>query len=183
MLPIEIKDNDMFNELTGEFIPIKGCILHLEHSLISLSKWESKHHEPFLKKLEQGKLSLDDTIDYIKCMTLNNNVNEDVYNFINREHLTKINAYISDPMTATTFSNRDKRRSGREILTSEILYFYMIELGIPVEFEKWHLNRLLTLIQVCNAKNGTSKKMSQRDIISQNAAINEARRKKYNTKG
>lgn len=183
MLTINIKDGDMFNEITSEFIPIKGCLLHLEHSLISLSKWESKHHEPFLQKLEQGKLSLDDTIDYIKCMTLNNNVDENIYNFINREHISKINAYISDPMTATTVNNRNKSHGNKEILTSEVIYFYMIELGIPVELEKWHLNRLMMLIQVCNAKNGTGKKMSKKDIISQNAALNEARRKKFNTKG
>ena len=99
------------------------------------------------------------------------------------ENVEKIKAYIDAPMTATTFSKQENTRFNREIITNEIIYYWMISLNIPVEFQKWHLNKLLTLIRVCNVKNQPSKKRSKRDIMSTNAAINAARRKQMNTKG
>lgn len=182
MLPIVIKPDEIFNEETGEFIRIKGQTLQLEHSLISLSKWESKWHKPFMDSLEKGKLTIEETIDYIKCMTLNSKVDENLYLFINNDIMSQISKYLSDPMTATTFNETNSKRD-KKIITSEVIYSSMISLGIPFECEKWHLNRLLTLIKVCNIENQPSKKMSKKEITRNNAAINAARRRQMNTRG
>ena len=190
ILPITIlaqPDREYYDESKDEFVSIKGLEkdqkLQLEHSLVSLSKWESKWHKPFIDTLTKGQLSLEETIDYIKCMTLTKNVDERVYDFISEENMKKINEYIANPMTATTISNHGPKGRNKEIMTSELIYYYMIALNIPNEFEKWHLNRLMMLIQVCSIKNEPPKKMSRRDIMSRNAALNAARRKQFNTKG
>jgi hypothetical protein len=154
--------------------------LQLEHSLVSLSKWESKWNKPFLSK---DFKTHEETLDYIKCMTINQNIDPDVYNGLTSEHITMINNYIESPMTATTFSDSKQNKSNREIITSELIYYWMIALNIPFECQKWHLNRLLTLIRVCNIKNAPPKKMSKRATASQYAALNAARRKQMNTKG
>ena len=189
MLPITIPaqpDKEYFDENTREFVTVKGIKeqkLQLEHSLVSLSKWESKWHKPFLETLSKGELSLEETIYYIKCMTLTKNVDDEIYDFIDNDIMKKINNYIQDPMTATTISNNGSRSRNKEIMTAEVIYCYMINLNIPYEFEKWHLNKLMTLIQVCNIKQQPPKKMSKRDIMSRNAALNAARRKQLNSKG
>ena len=164
-----------------EFVDPEYKTLQLEHSLISLSKWESKWHKPFYSKKER---SAEEMLDYIKCMTLTKNVDEDVYNHITQENVDDIRKYIDDPMTATTFSREEKKIGKNEIITSELIYYWMLESGIPFdECQKWHLNRLLTLISVCTIKNAPPKKRSARDIMSRNAALNAARRKQMNTKG
>ena len=162
-----------------EFIEAKTQVLRLEHSLVSLSKWESKWHKPFLTK---DKKTLAETIDYIRCMTITQNVNPDVYTRLSNSNIAEIEKYIENPMTATTFSNLNQKAS-REIITSELIYYWMISLNIPMECQKWHLNRLLTLVRVCNVKNTPPKKMGKSDIISRNAALNAARRKQLGTKG
>lgn len=117
-------------------------------------------------------------------MTLTQNVDPNVYLGLTAENVKEINEYISNPMTATTFyEGPEATRGKQEIVTNELIYYWMISLQIPVEFEKWHLNRLLTLIRVCNVKNQPPKKRSQRDIASSYKALNEARRKQYNSKG
>ena len=179
MLTINIPDREWFNDATQEFITVKGTTLQLEHSLVSLSKWEAKWNIPFLSKDEK---TLEQTLDYIRCMTITQNVNPIVYEQLSEENIKQINKYINSSMTATTFSNLNNNPS-REIITSELIYYWMISLNVPMECQKWHLNRLLTLIRVCNAKNAPAKKMSARDIMSRNSALNAARRKKYNTKG
>lgn len=179
MLTIKVPDREWFNDATQEFITVKGTTLQLEHSLVSLSKWEAKWNIPFLSKDEK---TLEQTLDYIRCMTITQNVNPMVYEQLSEDNVEKINKYINTSMTATTFSNLDNKPS-REIITSELIYYWMIALNIPMECQKWHLNRLLTLIRVCNVKNAPPKKMSARDIMSRNSALNAARRKKYNTKG
>lgn len=179
MLTINIPDREWFNDATQEFITVKGTTLQLEHSLVSLSKWEAKWNIPFLSKDEK---TLEQTLDYIRCMTITQNVNPMVYEQLSEENIKQINKYINSSMTATTFSNLNNNPS-REIITSELIYYWMISLNVPMECQKWHLNRLLTLIRVCNAKNAPAKKMSTRDIMSRNSALNAARRKKYNTKG
>ena len=162
-----------------EFIESKTQVLRLEHSLVSLSKWESKWCKPFLSQEEK---TLDETIDYIKCMTITQNVDSNVYNFLDNNNIKAINDYIGAPMTATTF-NEEQKGGKKEIITSELIYYWMISLNIPMECQKWHLNRLLTLIRVCNIKNAPAKKQSRRDTINQYASLNAARRKKLNTKG
>lgn len=178
MLNIIVPDQEFFNEETQEFFTLKGQTLQLEHSLVSLSKWESKWNKPFLSKNEK---TLKETIDYIKCMTITQNVKPYIYDMLTNENILDINKYIDSPMTATTFNVQNT--PSREIVTSEIIYYWMISLNIPLECQKWHLNRLLTLIRVCNLKNAPSKKMSKKEIMSRNAALNAARRKKLNTKG
>ena len=181
MLQITIPAIDMFDEQKQEFVSTTEQTLCLEHSLVSLSKWESKWHKPFLSKEPKTN---EETLDYIKCMTITQNVDPNIYLCLTRENIEQVNQYIEDPMTATWFSEESKRGgSSREQTTSELIYYWMIALNIPFECQKWHLNRLLTLIRVCNIKNQAPKKMSRRDIMSRNSAINAARRKKYNSKG
>ena len=163
-----------------EFVEPKTQTLQLEHSLVSLSKWESKWHKPFYSKKE---LTAEELLDYIRCMTLTKNADPDVYNHLTEKNVKKIKDYIDDPMTATTFSKDGKGPGNGEIVTSELIYYWMIASNIPFECQKWHLNRLITLIRVCGVKNTPPKKRSKRDIMSRNAALNAARRKQMNTKG
>lgn len=179
MLQIVVPAVEMYNEQTNEFVIAKEQTLQLEHSLVSLSKWESKWNKPFLTK---DKKTFEETIDYIRCMTLTKNVKPEVYLRLTPENIEEINRYIAAPMTATTINDRDPRIS-REINTSELIYYWMIALNIPFECQKWHLNRLLTLIKVCSIKSQSPKKMSKREIMQRNASLNEARRKKLNSKG
>lgn len=180
MLPIHIPATEQWDETKQEFVSTKAITLQLEHSLVSLQKWESKWHKAFLSKKEK---TAEETIDYIKCMTITQNVSDDVYSCLTHENINEINAYIENPMTATYFSDQDNNKSNRETITAELIYYWMITLQIPIECKKWHLNQLLTLIRVCNIKNQPPKKMSRREIMSRNAALNAARRKQMNTKG
>ena len=180
MLEIVIPETEQWDEVNQEFITSNRQILRLEHSLVSLSKWESKWKKPFLSNKEK---TYEETIDYIKCMTLTQNVNDTVYNLLDKDNIEKINKYIGDPMTATTFKEDSNKKGGREIITSELIYYWMISLNIPFECQKWHLNRLLTLIKVCGIKNQPPKKMSKKDVMSRNAALNAARRKQMNSRG
>lgn len=181
MLKILIPSCEFFDERTSEFYTIKEQILTLEHSLVSLSKWESKWCKPFFGREEK---TTDETIDYIRCMTLTQNVKPETYKGLTNENIEKINEYIKAPMTATWFSNNNRKNGLGQMITSELIYYWMISLNIPFECQKWHLNRLLTLIRVCNEENSKGdKKVNKKDIARQNAAINAARRKKYNSKG
>lgn len=183
MLEITIPAIEQWDELKQEFINTKEQTLRLEHSLVSISKWESKWHKPFLTK--QPKTD-EEVIDYIKCMTLTQNVDPAIYNYFyyaKDNIMDDINRYIEDPMTATKFLENGPGKINREKITSELIYYWMIALNIPLECQKWHLNRLLTLIRVCNIKSNPPKKMSKRELMSRNASLNAARRKKLNTKG
>ena len=159
---------------------VKGQTLQLEHSLVSLSKWESKWCKAFLSKEEKTS---EETIDYIKCMTITQNVNPELYNHLTQANIDAVNAYIAAPMTATYVSEDKNSKGGREVVTAELIYYWMIALQIPFECQKWHLNRLLTLVKVCNRKNAPPKKMSKRDLNSRNARLNAARRKQLGTRG
>ena len=179
MLEITIPKQRLFNEETYEFMYVDETKLCLEHSLVSLSKWESKWHKPFIS----SEKSKEEIMDYIKFMTITKNVNPIVYNALTDENVIQIKNYIDDPMTATTFSQKNNGEHNSEIITAELIYYWMIELKIPVEFQKWHINRLITLIRVCEIKNTPPKKRSSREIASRTAAINAARRQKYAKKG
>lgn len=181
MLQITIPKQEGWDERTQEFVDIKEQTLQLEHSLISLSKWESKWHKVFLSNKDDK--TLEQTIDYIKCMTLTQNVKPEVYDRLTEEHFEIIKEYIDNPMTATYFSNMPGGKKSSEQVTSELIYYWMISCNIPFECEKWHLNRLITLIKVCDIKNQPPKKRSKRDIASQYAKINAARRQQLNSKG
>ena len=183
MLHIKIPENELFNGIDGEFIKIKEQTIQLEHSLVSLSKWESKWHKPFLGSNTKTD---EETLDYIRCMTITQGVDPIVYTVLDSPTIQTIVDYINDPMTATWFtdtSGPSKKTSNGETITSELIYYWMITLNIPVEFQKWHLNRLITLIKVCNVKNEPPKKMGKRDVMNRNKALNEARRKAANTRG
>lgn len=169
-----------WDEEKEEFVEAKTQILQLEHSLISLSKWESKWCKPFLSNAQKTP---EEILDYIKNMTLTPNVDPEVYDRLTVENFKQIDEYINAPMTATTFSKEKKGGSNREVVTAELIYYWMIALQIPFECQKWHLNKLLTLVRVCNIKNEPPKKMSKRDIMSRNARLNAARRQQLNTKG
>ena len=182
-----IPDMELYDEMNEEFIVVPGkpatkeYTLQLEHSLVSLAKWESKWCKPFLSN---KNMTEEETIDYIRCMTITQNVPPEVYNNITNENVQEVSDYIAAPMTATTFSDHGKGKGGsREIVTAELIYYWMITLTIPPEYQKWHLNRLLTLIQVCNVKNAPPKKMSKKALMSRNAQLNAARRSKLNSSG
>ena len=180
MLTITIPGQEFWDEKKEEFIQTKGVTIQLEHSLISLSKWESKWHKPFLGRDDRTD---EETLDYIRCMTITPNVDPKVYELIDNKAVDEISEYIKDSMTATWFSNRNGEETKKEVITSEIIYYAMIINGIPFECQKWHLNRLLTLIQVCNEKNKPQKKRSTKEIAREQAAINAARRKALHSKG
>jgi hypothetical protein len=179
MLEIIIPGLELYNEETNEFTCYDDVKLELEHSLVSISKWESKWCKPFLDGKDK---TLDEIVDYVRCMTISDNIESDVYDRLTEENLVVINEYIGRPMTATTFNN-EKKSTGREIITSEIIYYWMVSFNIPFECQYWHLNRLLTLIKVCNVKNNPPKKMSQKEILARNKALNDARKKELGTRG
>lgn len=176
VLVLKVPDSqvEVFDEKTELFIKIPCQTLKLEHSLLSISKWESKWKKPFLSKTD--KKSPEETLDYIRCMTINN-VDESVYNYLSSSTVSAIQDYINDPMTATTIGNLPNERPSRAIVTSELIYYWMFSFGIPLECEKWHLNRLLTLIKVCNIKSSKPKKMSRKEVIRQQSELNRARKK------
>lgn len=180
MLPIEIQPTELYDDINEEYVYIERQTLQLEHSLISISKWESKWHKPFFSK--QGKTT-EEVLDYVRCMTINKNVKPNTYLALNRDHISKINNYIEDPMTATTFSKNTNGKINREQITSELIYYWMIKLEIPVEFERWHIKRLLTLIKVFEVKDTPHKKMSKQELIRRNTELNAQRRAKLNSKG
>lgn len=179
MLTITIPASEQFDESKQEFIETKEQTLLLEHSLISLSKWESKWCKSFLSRKDK---TYEEVIDYIRCMTLTPNVDPNTYYSLSNENIDEINKYIEAPMTATHFYENESGGS-RETITAELIYYWMITQNIPMECQKWHLNRLLTLIKVCNIKNSPPKKRSASEIMSRNAALNAARKKRLNTKG
>lgn len=183
MLQIDIPESEFFDDSKQEFIYQKKQTLFLEHSLISISKWESKWKKPFLETKQRTR---EESNDYIRCMTLNTNVDPNTYAGFTRDIYEKVNAYINDTMTATWFNNNNQNNKpgGKgQVVTSELIYYWMIAFEIPFECQKWHLNRLLTLIRICEIKNTPSKKMSKGATRASNRALNESRKKRLGTKG
>lgn len=179
MLTITIPNLELWDEEKEQFIQIKGTTLQLEHSLVSISKWESKWHKSYLNTKEKTP---EEIIDYIRCMTMTQNVNPLIYPNIPEDQVKKIIEYIEDPMTATTI-NEEKKPGKEEIITSELIYYWMTALNIPPEYQKWHINRLITLIRVCEIKNRTPEKKKPKDIAKDYAVLNKARRAKMHSKG
>lgn len=182
MIRILLPEKELYDEVNNKFVYLPSRELILEHSLVSISKWESKWHKSFLNTDDK---SFDEVMDYIKCMCVEELEDENDLYRLSEENVSDINAYIQDSMTATTFSDfsDNKNTKTREIITSEIIYYWMIANNIPFECQYWHLNKLLTLIKVCSIKNSPEKKMSTSEILSRNKALNAARRKKMNSKG
>lgn len=186
MLRITVPAREFFDDEHQEFVEIKEQTLTMEHSLISISKWEAKWKKPYFQNDKEHPRSVEETLDYLRCMTITpSNIDPMVYRAMTKENIEEISSYINDPMTATTFTrNVSSPNQKRQVITSEIIYYWMIAQNIPTEYEKWHINRLLTLIEVCSIKNDPHpKKMSRSAIARQNKALNAARRAKYGTKG
>lgn len=184
MLELIIPESEIWDEENECFVYSKGTegkTIQLEHSLISLKKWEEKWHKPFLSNDDK---SYREICDYVRCMTITKSVPESAYDYIPAKTMEQIIEYIQNPMTATWFSNPPNangtpKMGNREVITAEIVYYWMVTFNIPSEYQKWHLNQLLTLIKVISVKNAPKKKMSQQEVIKQNAALNAARRAKY----
>lgn len=182
MLKLHVPSREWFDDATQTFLNTKSGDLMLEHSLLSLSKWEAKWKKPFL----DGTLQRTDMefLDYIRCMTINQGVDQMVYYSLTPDLIDQIRKYVEDPMTATTITRRqNKSPKTKKKITSEVIYSLMIRYGIPFECQKWHLNRLMTLIEVCGVESGGQGKMSKAEIMKENAAINAMRKAKHNTRG
>lgn len=179
MLEITVPANEIYLPGQNRFVAIPSCVLPLEHSLISIAKWESKWHIPYLNA---SKRSVAQELDYIRCMVVGPVKNDYVFSVLSPENITQIRTYIDNTMTATTFS-KSPQSTSKEVVTAEILYCRMFANNIPIECQKWHLNRLLTLLRVCDSKNGPPSKMNKRQTAMHYAEQNALRRAKYNTKG
>jgi len=179
VLEILIVIKEGYDESEERFVPAETFTLQLEHSLASLSKWESFFERPFLSSEEKKP---EEILWYIMAMTLNQDVPAKIYNKLSSENIERINNYINAKMTATWFNEANQERS-REIITAEIIYYWMISLNIPFECQFWHLNRLLTLVRVCNLKNSPPKNMSQGEIAAQYRELNRRRKAQLGTNG
>ena len=180
MLTLEIDGGELFDERTYEFVNIPKRTITLEHSLLSVSKWESKWKKPFMTASDK---TFEETIDYVRCMTLEKNVDPTIYNYLTSEHIQMVNDYITDSMTASVVSDSNRPKNTGKFVTSELIYSWMFALRIPKECEKWHLNRLLMLIRIMDEQQQPKRKMKRNDVYRQNAELNRARRAKYGTSG
>lgn len=180
MLSITVPLSEVFDESTGKFVVAESITLELEHSLASLSKWESEHEKPFLSK--EPKTS-EETLDYIRCMILTPVFPPEVLKYLTKDNIEKIDTHINRKMTATTFSKIEPSRISREVITAEVIYYWMSTLNIPSECQYWHLNRLLTYIQVVNRKNAPPKKTSKRALLNRNSELNAQRLASMGTNG
>lgn len=180
MIVIDIPENEYYDSVTEMFITIPAKRVKLEHSLVAISKWESKWLKPFLGP---GDKTMEQKLDYISFMILDEDEPTSIVNMMTESNLKSIIDYIESPMTATTIRQSKSSKVSREIITSELIYYWMISFNIPFECEYWHLNRLLMLINVCNVKNAPPKKASTKDILSRNRELNAARRKALGTSG
>lgn len=179
MLTITVPKQEMWDEIKEEFVYQDEVTLHLEHSLVAISKWESAWHKRFFSNEEKSD---EEIVDYIKCMTLDEDIPSDVYYRISDENFKEINDYLGDPMTATVLpKTRDTGK--KENLSAELIYYYMFSCGIPEECSRWHIARLVTLLGVYGVKNAPKKRRSRADLTASHRAINEANRRKFNTKG
>jgi len=180
MLKIEVPKREIYDENTKEFSNVGGVELKLEHSLVSISKWEAKWHKPFLSTENK---TTEELLDYIRCMSINPISDPKIVAALTQENIKEIVDYIQNPMSATTINQRNNGPKSREIVTSELIYYWMCTYGIPFECQKWHLNRLMKLIEICGVKNAPQKNMSRGELARSNAALNKARRARYHSRG
>lgn len=179
MLTVTVKGIELYDADKGLFYNTKDTVLKLEFSLVSISKWESIWKKPFLTS--QGNFTAEEYISFLECMTITQNVDPMIYKTLSQENLLSIKNYCEDSMTATTFKTVGSR--SREVITAELVYYWMFSLQIPKECEKWHFNKLMTLIRVFTEKNQKPKKMSKSDIYARQKALNAKNRARYHSKG
>jgi hypothetical protein len=180
MLTITVGSTSSFDDEKQEFVEIGGVELQLEHSLVSLSKWESEHEKPFLGK---GDKTPEEVLAYVQCMLLTENPPGDFLHELSKENIEAVNAYVDRKMTATWFSDQPGAPASREVITSELIYYWMTVFNIPWEAQYWHLNRLFTLIRICNVKQSKPKKMSRQELTQRNRELNAQRRQQLGTRG
>ena len=181
MLTLVIPGSELFDQEKQEFLhDLDPITLTLEHSLLSLSKWESKHKKPFLSSTAQTS---EETLSYVECMILNPDFPPGVSSRMTMEHLDAVTAYIESPESATTFGKMPETKGKGETVTAELIYYWMVAFTIPFECEKWHLNRLFALIKICNIKNSKPKKMSKGELARQTHEMNQRRRAELGTTG
>jgi hypothetical protein len=180
MLKLLMGGDEHFDEEKQEFLTVGGFELELEHSLVSLSKWESKTGKPFLSKSDKSN---EEIRLYVEAMIISDNVPPDFLIYLTQEHIDQINAYIESSESATTFGSMPEHKGRGEVITSELIYYWMVAFNIPFECERWHLNRLFALIRICNIKNSKPKKMSKSELIARNRRLNEERKQQFNTRG
>lgn len=183
MLTIEIKQQDLWNEATNEFVVVPGVVLELEHSLLSLSKWESIHKVPFLSP--HTELTDERLLDYLRCMVVTPGVDPAIIVFASADEIERIQEYIASAESATTFRELPDAKSNREQITSELVYFWMNSYSVPMEAESWHLNRLFSLLRIHSVKNAAQNKKprSAAEIAAERRLENERRRKMWESEG
>lgn len=180
MLKLIIEGDEVFNEETAEFSTVDDAVVYLEHSLISLSKWEAKYQEPFLSSTDKTH---EQIMDYIQFMIFSPGESSEIVSGLSKKNIEEIQAYIDSPQSATTFGEMPDRKSRGEVITSELIYYWLVAYNIPFECQSWHLNRLLALIRICNIKNGKQKKMSRNEIAQRNRDLNAKRKAALGTTG
>lgn len=180
MLKIIIEDEELYDEESNTFQTTERFEFEVEHSLLSLSKWEANYKKPFLSS---GKLSTEEIFQYVMYMILTPNVTEKIVNDSSTKIFSEVNDYINSSQSATTFGEMPQKRGPGEVITSELIYYWMVAFNIPFECEKWHLNRLFSLIRICNIKNSKPEKVSRHEAAMRNRALNEKRKAELNTTG
>lgn len=180
MLTITVLGDEHWDEERREFITTNDIVLELEHSLATLSKWESIYNKPFLGKDEKTS---EEVLGYIKCMVQTPNPPEEVFYRLSKKNYDAIDEYINAKQTATWFTELPGAPKTRETITAELVYYWMFSGGVPMECQHWHLNRLFTLLRVISTKSGKPKKMSRSEIARQNAILNEQRKQQLGTSG
>jgi len=180
MLIITIGEDEIYDEVENLFSTVGGVLVKLEHSLLSVSKWESIHNKPFLSSVKKDS---EEVLDYIRCMSIEPNLDPEIFKNLTQNNVDEIQAYIDSPQSATTFGNMPGSRGPGEVITSELIYYWMVSFNIPLECEQWHLNRLFSLIRICGVKNSKPKKMSKGELSRHYAEENARRRAQLGTKG
>lgn len=180
MLKIIVLGEEFYDEVTESFNTVGDLVLELEHSLVSLSKWESEFQKPFLSP---GKKTTQEVYDYIKTMILSEEYPSNILDRFSAENFQQINDYIESKQSATTFGEMPPNSGRSEVITSELIYYWMVTFNIPFECEVWHLNRLFALIRICNVKNSKPKKMSRNQLAQRNRELNAQRKEQLGTTG